>query len=358
VSNNLFQFHSMTPGTGQCVAEIYSSGSFYPDSGNHWRDNTFKSDISRPESAPAAFTFHWQLGGRDSILRNRFISNTAFPACYFGDVKPADSAFVRNNLFANLNGGAGLTVDLSGCSWSTGATLNMDNNIFYGPRTSEGVLLLEYPIATPASISSNFNLFWSPLAGTRAEFVGACSGSEVPYAVGSHSIYDRNSTYGCPVFADSSYDTFDATVACNSAAIASGRWGVDAGPVTYNSAICAPSPIANLRGVGSSSNEVILQWTSPGDKGDVGQATLYSLRYSASPIDASNFAAADTVAFPDVYYPKAAGSAEGATVSGLSAATTYYFAIKTRGSVGVYSGISNLPSYTTRNSNSLGHAEP
>jgi hypothetical protein len=358
VSNNLFEFKTLIAGAGQCVAEIYSSGSSKPDSGNHWRDNTFKSNISNPSSSPAAFTFHWQVGGRDSILRNRFISSTNFPACYMANVKPGDSCFVRNNLFANLGGGPGLLLELASCAWGTASHLDLRGNVLYGPQTNDGVLRIRYDTTNPTAIYSNNNVFWSPKDATRAEFIGTCIGGEAPVPIGTHSLFDINSTYGCPVFADSSYATFDATMACNSAAIAAGPWGTDAGPIAYNSALCAPSPISDLRGVGSSSNEVILQWTSPGDKGDTGQATLYSLRYSTSPINAGNFAAADTVAFPDIYYPKAAGSAEGATVSGLSAATTYYFAIKTRGSVGVYSGISNLPSYATRNSNSLGHAEP
>jgi hypothetical protein len=71
-----------------------------------------------------------------------------------------------------------------------------------------------------------------------------------------------------------------------------------------------------------------LAWTASGDDGNVGTASQYDIRYlEGTPITANNWNSA--VQATGEAAPKAAGSAETFTVSGLQSGKTYYFAIKT-----------------------------
>ena len=104
--------------------------------------------------------------------------------------------------------------------------------------------------------------------------------------------------------------------------------------------ITPPAWVGNLLGKRSkSSGGIDLTWTATGDDGHNGTATSYDLRYSTSPIDEGNFAAATPVA--GVSAPKAAGAAESLTVTGLTGGTEYYFALKVTDDVGNTSEISN-----------------
>jgi chitodextrinase len=91
---------------------------------------------------------------------------------------------------------------------------------------------------------------------------------------------------------------------------------------------------------------VTLAWTAPGDDSLSGQATRYDLRWSTTPITSfADFALATAVAGLGAPHP--AGSAESATVSGLTPSTTYYFSLRTFDEVGNGSGLSNLLQVTT-----------
>jgi hypothetical protein len=96
-------------------------------------------------------------------------------------------------------------------------------------------------------------------------------------------------------------------------------------------------------------NSILVSWTSPSDDNTVpgvGQTESYDLRYATSPIvdggagaGQIDFSAATAVS--GVPAPKAAGSFETATVSGLTPNTIYYFALKSTNSIGA-SAMSNL----------------
>ncbi len=107
----------------------------------------------------------------------------------------------------------------------------------------------------------------------------------------------------------------------------------------------APETIDNLTILEAITTYVTLQWTAPGDDGGIGTSTSYDLRYSTAPINASNFDSATPVA--GLPAPSSAGTTESFTVSGLSANTIYYFAIKAEDEAGNVSAISNIPSGTT-----------
>ena len=92
-------------------------------------------------------------------------------------------------------------------------------------------------------------------------------------------------------------------------------------------------------------NSVTLTWTTPGDDSLTGTASQFDLRFSLSPITASNFGTATR--FLGTPAPTAPGTTQSVQVTGLSPATTYYFAIKTGDDVPNWSLISNVVSKTT-----------
>ena len=106
-----------------------------------------------------------------------------------------------------------------------------------------------------------------------------------------------------------------------------------------------PDAIADLATGTITSSSVDLSWTAPGDDAATGTATTYDVRYSTSTITAGNWAAATQASGEPS--PQVAGSGESFTVTGLSASTLYYFAIKTSDEVPNESTISNVPSATT-----------
>ncbi len=107
----------------------------------------------------------------------------------------------------------------------------------------------------------------------------------------------------------------------------------------------APSAVTNLAAPTSTSSSVNLTWTAPGDDGATGTAASYDIRYSTSTITAANFASATEVSGEPA--PTAAGTSQSKTVTGLSASTTYYFAMKTSDEVANASALSNVVSKAT-----------
>lgn len=85
---------------------------------------------------------------------------------------------------------------------------------------------------------------------------------------------------------------------------------------------------------------ITLSWTAPGDDGVIGRATRYDLRYSKSPITATNFLQATAVT--GLPTPAMPGTTERYSIGGLTSGSTYYFAIKTVDDAGNWSSISNV----------------
>ncbi len=99
-------------------------------------------------------------------------------------------------------------------------------------------------------------------------------------------------------------------------------------------------PLGPPRACAQGPDSVTVRWTAPGDDGRIGTASVYQLRFSDSPIDAGNFAAAILVAATSA--PRPAGSSESVTVRGLVRGTPYWFAIRTQDDAGNWSGLSNV----------------
>lgn len=106
-----------------------------------------------------------------------------------------------------------------------------------------------------------------------------------------------------------------------------------------------PANIINLATSGATTTSINLAWTAPGDDGSSGMASVYDIRYSTSMITNANWASATEISGEPT--PLTAGTSQSMTVSGLSPATTYYFAMKTSDEVPNISGLSNVPNRTT-----------
>ena len=105
-------------------------------------------------------------------------------------------------------------------------------------------------------------------------------------------------------------------------------------------------PMAGISGTAQAQDWILpLTWTAPGDDGNIGTAAEYDIRYSTSPINESNWAQATPAnGEPN---PKAAGTTQWFTVTGLQASTLYYMAIKTRDEAYNWSSLSNVVSKST-----------
>jgi hypothetical protein len=107
-----------------------------------------------------------------------------------------------------------------------------------------------------------------------------------------------------------------------------------------------PGSVGDLAGAAVTHTSVKLTWTAPPDEADAGTVAAYELRWATAPItDLTAFMAATSVTAPA---PIAAGGAQTLSVSGLTAATEYHFALRARDAVGNYGAISNDAVVTTK----------
>ena len=122
-------------------------------------------------------------------------------------------------------------------------------------------------------------------------------------------------------------------------------WGILPRGAVPPSDTTAPAAVANLATSSPTSSQLTLTWTAPGDDGSSGTATSYDIRYSTSTINDTNWGSATLISGEPT--PTAAGTNQSMTVGGLSASTTYYFAMKTSDEVPNVSALSNVASGTT-----------
>ncbi len=107
-----------------------------------------------------------------------------------------------------------------------------------------------------------------------------------------------------------------------------------------------PAAVTTLAVTGQTYSSVSLRWTAPADDNGAGGAVAsYDVRYSLSPITDANWASASQASGEPT--PASPGQLESFTVTGLSASTTYYFALKSADSSGNTSALSNVVTGTT-----------
>lgn len=116
-------------------------------------------------------------------------------------------------------------------------------------------------------------------------------------------------------------------------------------PIPPTEDTTAPAQITNLSAEVKSTASVQLKWTASGDDGNNGSASQHIIRYANTPITNGNWDGATNVT--SVSAPGESGDAKSHTVKGLSANTTYYFAIKSSDEADNISPLSNVVSATT-----------
>src|SRR5688572_14314573 len=108
--------------------------------------------------------------------------------------------------------------------------------------------------------------------------------------------------------------------------------------------VTAPAAVS-LALSAATGTSVLLTWNAPGDDGSTGTAASYDVRYSTSAITDANFASATQATGEPT--PVLAGTTQTFTVSGLTASTTYFFAMKAQDEVPNVSMLSNVASLAT-----------
>ena len=107
----------------------------------------------------------------------------------------------------------------------------------------------------------------------------------------------------------------------------------------------APAAITDLSAAtGSTTGTIDLSWTAPGDDGMNGTATSYLVRYSASEINSEFDWDSATPVSSGVPTPQATGATETMAVPGLTAGTTYFFAVRAEDEIPNLGQLSNSPS--------------
>lgn len=99
----------------------------------------------------------------------------------------------------------------------------------------------------------------------------------------------------------------------------------------------APDAITDLAALEVRQDQVVISWTAPSDTDNVSAAS-YEIRYSESPITEANYTSAQLAGNIEA---QSAGNSESFAVTGLSALTSYYFAIKSFDFFSNSSAISN-----------------
>jgi chitodextrinase len=116
--------------------------------------------------------------------------------------------------------------------------------------------------------------------------------------------------------------------------------------LTTTSLFGVPAGIKDLAAISPTQNSITLNWTAPGNHDMAGNATGYVVKYStAGPINSTNWASATN--YTQSWKPAKGGTTDTEVVSGLSASTTYYFAVEAYNGESLYGAVSNSPSATT-----------
>ncbi len=103
-----------------------------------------------------------------------------------------------------------------------------------------------------------------------------------------------------------------------------------------------PAAVPDLEARWRSGNQLMVEWSTTGDDGPYGDATLYDVRYASTPLSAANW---DAAAAATVQPGPVAGRLR-ATLDQLDAATTYYVAVRAGDDAGNVSALSDIVTST------------
>ncbi|HZG58843.1 fibronectin type III domain-containing protein [Paenibacillus sp.] len=190
--------------------------------------------------------------------------------------------------------------------------------------------------ATGTALEYDFRYSTSAITSANFDAATAMAGAPAPAAAGTTQSFafgglQPDTTY---YFAMKSKDEANVSAMSNVVTVMT--------PAADN---VAPATIADLAASRANSKSIQLSWTAPGDDGNAGTAASYEVRYSTSPITASNWSSATEAIEELLQLP--AGTTMTYDANELSPNTTYYFAVKTTDAAGNASAISNVASATT-----------
>ncbi len=225
--------------------------------------------------------------------------------------------------------------------------------------------VLEAPVSgydASALVRVRVNAAPSPPSGLSADDVPADAGNAIALAwtaspspgVSSYRIYrDDGSGYALLVSTDGLGYTDAAAVTGSTFAYrvsAFDGWAesdpceeVYAFSVNDTGDFTPPAAITDLSAApGPAPGGVLLEWTAPGDDGDIGTASYYLVRRSTDPLQ--DWGAFSSLAGGSRTVDGPAGITESEEAGGLFGGVTYYFAVKTFDDAGNPSGLSNIVS--------------
>ncbi|MEO5618555.1 MAG: fibronectin type III domain-containing protein [Candidatus Eisenbacteria bacterium] len=339
---------------------LFGSGNlrFAPSSAGSYvgttTQNYFNGLYVKCSTNPSDYALYYQNGMRRDTLINCVVIDSLGKAFTNGQVEKGTSLIDHCTFVGNSKWGVAETVagvNQWGAQWATDGRLVFTNNLIYqlnaGGAGSESGKSWVFSSSSDQLVS-NGNLYFLPGISPSRAIVWSVNGTNPSYvAPGPGSSWantygrDVNSFWGSPRFLDSTFTNFDPRPGTGSFAIGRALDGTAIGARQPSGPDgTPPSSISNLNATEIYDNKIWLTWSSPGDDGAVGVAQIYDLRYSASPINATNFAAASAVSPQPTPLPS--GSAQSYLVPGLSPGVTYYFAIRTRDDAGNWSAISNV----------------
>lgn len=305
----------------------------------------------------------WKSSGTPFAVQNGMRSDTLESNVFvvssgqaFDDKGSAGQNFsnviMRHNTFY---GTTNPIVDLSPMTAS--GTNRFVSNLVYSTSANGSTALVAMPAAS--GVFDSAGTFFAR-GGTPSAYLSYGGVTGTPGSGGNYGISGK-AVSGSPRFVDSTFATFDAGISqtgyadnVKAPSLQDGFSGVysdSIGGQTGTSNLVPPDAITLLRITDATPTAVSLRWESPADDGSTGAATSYDVRYSTSAITSGNWASATQATGEPS--PSPAGTTENMTVTGLAAATTYHFAVKSADDFSNISDLSNVPDTTTDAANTL-----
>ncbi|WJH34829.1 discoidin domain-containing protein [Paenibacillus sp. CC-CFT747] len=283
--------------------------------------------------------------GNVSALSN--VPSIAMLASSAGEYTPADDVNVVNN-GSFYGSSTGLTVQNNGNSIYYGY-IKANFSAYSGSSAERAVLMLYAPNKPNKSWSLTVTGLqddaWTESTMTTTTFpseTGSVTVGAIPVSAAGWYAFDVtdfvNSQMSDKTVSFKLHDpqAIGGTVTFNTSENAYNR------PILLvdGTDVLAPAAITDLTAGTRTLSTVDLSWTAPGDDGSDRTASEYDLRYSTSAITDANWASATPVVGEPA--PQASGTKQQFTVLGLTAGTTYYFAMKTRDNANNESALSNV----------------
>jgi hypothetical protein len=167
------------------------------------------------------------------------------------------------------------------------------------------------------------------------------AGGSLSFSSASTGLPTSGTYYGaafCKISSDNILDIVGATWGSGIKA-----WTTTLGPPDTT----PPAKVTDLAAQAQNHQSVKVTWTAPGNDGSTGKAASYDIRYSSTEITTmAGFNASFKVPSPPT--PQTAGSKENLVVNGLSANSTYFFALVAYDGAGNPSLLSNVASAKTQ----------